>query len=512
MADAPSRSRRVIAALVGVLLVANFVFLLVLARHVSVLAVVLFVGALALLLPRLRGALPGWLRTGAFVLLLGFATVQLSDGDRAEIESRPLAFVGATVITGRLGATPIPDATVLVDGRGRILQVGPSASMEVGPEFEALDVAGKFLMPGLLNAHGHLLLPGRVPGEPISLETFAMPDWVGDALGVVIRNYPGTRLVRWQMERNVQHALRSGVTTLRGLGDPHYIDVDVRKRIETGQLLGPRLLAAGPVLCVTGGHAHQIGLVFDGPHEARRAVRTSLRREVDHIKIANTGGVSDSRRIGEAGELQMTLEEIEAVVDEAHRKNFLVAAHAESTQGVREALLAGVDSIEHGASLDDEILELFRRNPKALRGHTTLHPTLSVVMDPMQITDEVRANPKLFVMMTNGNMIREEMITGFRQALAGGVKIAVGTDAGIVDHGSVWMEMKAFVELGGVSNAKALHMGTLATAESIGVADVTGSVEVGRFADLLVLDANPLDDLATLAEPAMVVVSGVIVR
>lgn len=500
-------------------LFAHFLFVWPLAQRVALSALLVFALACAFVLPWTRRRLAllpllrwGWLRALVCLFLVSTANSWLEKGDRPEIARADYAFVGATLIDGRPESDPVPDAVVLVGADGRIDEVGTARSLEVPDGFEVVDLSGKFLVPGLLNAHGHLMLPGRDPDETQSMGRFAVPDLAVNALSWFLDSYPGHRLLMWQMERNTQRALRGGVTTLRGLGDANYVDVAVRKRIESGRRIGPRLLVAGPLICVTGGHAHQIGLEVDGADEARRAVRQSLRREVDVIKIASTGGVSDSRRIGEAGELQMTPEEISAVVDEAHRKNVLVTAHAESAQGVLEALRAGVDNIEHGAELDDEAIALFENNPHSLRGYSTLHPTLSVVSRELAIDDSAIADPVVHVMTVNGNVIRERMISGFKTAIARGVRVAVGTDAGIVDHGSVWKEMQHFVDLGGVSTRRALYMGTLGTARSIGVEDLTGSIEAGKSADLVVLDADPLADLTAFAAPAMVVAAGVIVE
>ena len=504
-------AHRVLAAL----LVAHFAFSWALAQRVSWLSVICLLGALLLLVPLLRRKLSGlplllhgWVRAVVLLSLLLAANWLLANGDRPEIVRAPHAFVGATILTGEFERAAIEDGVVLVDAAGLIVEVGDRDGVDIPEGYDVVDLRGKVMLPGLLNAHGHLMLPGRPAGEAIELSNFAMPDWVMNSLAVLMRSYPGERLVLWQMQRNARLALEGGVTTLRGLGDPGFLDVELRDRIAAGRALGPRILASGPLLCTTGGHGHQIAQVIDGADEARRAVRNALFHRVDHIKVASTGGVSDSRRIGEAGELQMTPEEIAAVTDEAHRRKVLVAAHAESSEGVLEALRAGVDSIEHGASLDPEAIALFLDNPRSLRGYTTLHPTLSVIAGPLEVTDEVRANPALLVMVTNGMMIRDEMIAGYRQAVEAGVRIGVGTDAGIVSHRDVWKEMLYFVEQGGVTPEQALYWGTLGTARSIGVEALTGSIEVGKFADLLVVDADPRQRLDTLGSPYLVVAAG----
>lgn len=516
----PRRVARVLYLVIGCLALAHFAFVFLLTWHASWLAVLLSLLAAALFIPLTRRPLARlpllgrpWLRVACFGIAIVFAHSVLDRSDYAEIERKARAFTGATILTGQPHSPPIEGGVLLVDEKGTIVDVGAASSVTIPPEFEVVDVSGRWLMPGLLNAHGHLLLPGmRDPDDPMDIGSLAMPKWVVDAMLGLLDTYVGKRLAVWQMERNTQSALLAGVTTLRSVGDPHYYDVVVRERIKNGRTIGPRLLVSGPILCVTGGHGNQIGLVFDGPEGARRAVRASLARGVDLIKIASTGGVSDSRRIGEAGELQMTPEEIAAVVGEAHRKHVLVASHAESAAGVNEALRAGVDNIEHGAELDDEAIGLFLHNPKALRGYTSYHPTLSVGHALPPMTNAIRDDPIARVMYLNGKEVTERVESGARTAVASGIGLGVGTDAGLVNHSAVWKEMKYLVQYTGISNREALYIGTLGTARSIGVDTTTGSIEGGKSADFIVLDANPIEDLSTLAEPRMVVAQGVVSR
>ncbi len=492
----------------------HFLFSYLLTAHVSFAAVALFVLGSVYLIPAVRrriARLPVlrwvWLRSSAFLLLIIAANLLLASGNRADPEREALALVGATVITGQLGAPALPNAIVLVDAAGVIQTVG-DASTPIPAGYRVIDLQDRFLLPGLINAHGHLLLSGRRRG---GISLIAVPG-LADLFVEFLRTYPGRRVAARLMERNAEQALRAGVTTLRGVGDPGYLDVALRKRVESGASLGPRLLVAGPILAVTGGHGRQIGVEFDGPIEARRAVRAHLQEEVDLIKIASTGGVADSRRIGEAGELQMTPAELEAVIDEAHRKNVLVTAHIQSTQAILEALQAGIDNVEHGAELDDQTLSLFLDNPRSLRGFTSLHPTLSVIRSERPPTDAAPADPVRYVMHVNGREISRRVRAGFLQALAAGVKIGTGTDAGMVPHTDVWREMQLFSQIGGVSNERAIHMGTLATAQSIGLEDVTGSVEVGKSADFVILERDPREDLSAFATPTLVIARGFVVQ
>ena len=513
------RAGHILLRIAVTLLVLNFALVWLLSPRASVLASLLFVAAMVGTWPPVRRAITasgplriGWLRGGLLMTVLLLATWLLETRDTPELERRPRAFVGATVITGEADESAVPDAVVLADDSGTIVAFGPRGAVSIPDDFEVVDVGGRYLMPGLINGHGHLMLSGRDPTQKMELGRFALPDWLMTPIRWLMDSYVGRRLIQWQMERNVRSALLSGVTTLRGLGDPGFLDVVTRDRVAEGERIGPRLLVAGPVLCVTGGHAHQIGLVFDGPDEARRAVRKALSHRVDVIKIASTGGVSDSRRLGEAGELQMTPDEIRAVTDEAHRKNVLVTAHAQSTEGIKEALRAGVDTIEHGAALDEEAIALFLDNPESLRGYSTLHPTLSVALGEMVLDESVREDPVVFVMYQNGLQVREGVIAGFRTALENGIHIGVGTDAGIVSHDAVWRELQQFVDLGDVTPSRAIHMGTLASAQSIGIEDRTGSIARGKAADFIVLARDPRVDLSALAEPELVVAEGVVHR
>ncbi len=493
----------------------HFLFLVLVAQKVSTIAVITAGVALAMLVPgvvRLAGATQNTrFRNLAVLLMVFLATSWLNQEDRFDLNRTSTALLGMTIINGERGAESVTDGVILIDEQGLIERVGSLETIKVPETYHRIDLPGKFVLPGLINAHGHMILPGRDrdPDEdppPI----LGLPDWAVSLVGWFMETYAGEKVALWMMANNAERAIAGGVTTLRSLGDPNFYDLKLRQLIENGQRRGPRLLAAGQLLCVTGGHAHQIGQVVDGPIEGRRAVRHSLRMGVDVIKIASTGGVADSRRIGEAGELQMTPEEIRAIVDEAHRKNILVAAHVESSQGVLEALREGVDSIEHGAELDDEAIALFLNNPLSLRGYSTLHPTLSVGWIMGDLTDAIRNDPQLYIIYRNGEEIRQRMTTGYKQALEKGVHIGLGTDAGLVDHGTVWKELKHMVEVGGITAADASHVGTLATAESIGVADITGSITPGKFADLLVVDGNPLEDIEALSEPYLVMTEGIV--
>ncbi len=492
-----------------------FLFELYLAVYVSMLALALFALALIILLPftqNLLARLPLIRRRGlqqglaAAIAVAAIALIrQLDVAPQAPLE--PTAYVGATIITGEPGSPAIEAGVVLVDGKGKIHAVGQQQAISIPQDYNVIDISGQFLVPGLINAHDHLMMFGeRDPFEPADFSGYVVEE--GSSFGEwFIRSYVGNRVITALMEKNAKSALLGGVTTARQLATVDFLDVALRDRIERGERIGPRILAAGEPLCIVGGHGHQIGRIIKHPYDARNAVREAIARHVDVIKITSTGGVSDSRRIGEAGELQMTPEEMRAIVDEAHRKNILVTAHAESSKGVVEALRAGVDNIEHGASLTAEAIALFKDNPRSLRGYSTLHPTLSVLAGGV-VASNPSDNPIVEVINANARIVHEELVRGFLDGLTHGVHIGVGTDSGVISHDSVWKEMKLFIDLGDVSNVQAISMATLGTAQSIGLDKITGSIAAGKSADMLALQADPRVDIAAFDAPALVVARG----
>ncbi|GAB5453598.1 MAG: amidohydrolase family protein [Halioglobus sp.] len=508
---------RIASVLLISLLSLHFVFVLTLVPQVSWLAVLLFILAMAIVALQQFGFLSNvfllknpLLRTIGLILLVSFATVVLETANPAIPSRNNVAIVGANIITGQADTEVIADATVLIASSGSIVNVGKAQDIAIPEGYRVIDASGRFLMPGLINAHSHLWRDAGDPDLPFDPASFAPPGIAHDISVYMAGIYIGQRVIASRIEQNAQKALYTGVTTAREIGNIAFLDVAFRDRVTRNERIGPNMLVAGKILATTGGHSAEVGLVFDGPVEARRAVRKALRNRVDLIKITGTGGISDSRRLGEAGELQMTPDELQAIVDEAHRRNFLVAVHAESTQGVREALQAGADNIEHGAALDEDMIALFKDNPRALRGFTSLHPTLSIFGGSVEWTDEARTNPALTVIGRNFEMVAQSLITGFKQAVDNDILVGLGTDAGFASHEMVWKELKYFVKYAGVTTSQAIHMGTLATAKSIGIDEVTGSIEPGKRADLLVLEGDPRQDLSVIGKPLIVSVNGII--
>lgn len=420
---------------------------------------------------------------------------------------QPFALTDVTVVSGDAVGTVLTDHTVLVDAAGRIERVAPSADCQVPSGYRRLDQAGRFVVPGLINAHAHLFSDGK------PLPAILLNESVEHAVAKVGHSRFGQLLFKRRTKANVITQLNSGVTTLRSLGDVRYEVVAVAGEIERGEYLGPRIIASGPLMAATGGHgAPQIALISDSPWDARKNVRANLRRGTTAIKIAATGGVTDARVIGEAGRPQLTEEEMAAICDEAHTAGILVAAHAQSQEGITRALRAGVDTIEHGAAMNDEMIKLFNSNPRSLHGSSALIPTLMACLPLVKLERRVTGINE--VVRANAEMILDEMMQGIRDAVENGVTIGMGTDSGLtyVTHYNAWREMDYAVRYGGLTPAQALHAATQSNARILGISDETGSVEPGRSADMVVLDANPLDGFRAFADVRLVTIRGVLIE
>lgn len=411
------------------------------------------------------------------------------------------------LIHGDLNRDLEKNMTVLVNEQGLIQGIGKSSELAIPSHYEVIDLSGKYVMPGLINAHVHLFADGK----PFSLS-------VGEgmlqfAYDRILNTKFGKKVLKKRMKRNALTALHAGVTTMRSVGEFFYTDVKLRDEINNGEFVGPNLLVSGFFLSVTGGHgAPFLALVGDSPWEARRNVRLNVKNGVDLIKICVTGGVTDAKMVGEAGRLQMTVEEVAAICEEAHKIGLRVAAHVESTEGVRVALKGGVDTIEHGSEMDDEIISLFKNNPNALNGYTALIPTFLAAY-PSALLDtsvtKVSATVK-----ENARLVYTSMLKGVKQAIDNGITIGLGTDAAMsyVTHYDMWREMDYYINQTNLSNRHLIDMVTRTNAKILGIEDVTGTVDIGKQADLIVLDQSPLENIEALSDVRMVMVKGNLIQ
>lgn len=412
-------------------------------------------------------------------------------------------FRDATVLDGTENMEPRIGQTVLVED-GRIAAVGPAAEVDAPIGARELDLGGAYLLPGLINMHVHLCGSGR-------------PTSAGDAGALMKRldNPVGRAIVRGLLRKRAQQQLASGVTTVRGAGDPLYGDIAVRDEFNAGKHVGPRLIAPGTGVTVPGGHgAGLFAQIAESPEDAAGLVREIAAHGADVIKLFVTGGVFDAEKVGEPGVLRMSEEVARAACEAAHRLGLSVMAHVESTEGVRVALRAGVDTIEHGAPMTPEIVDLYRGGAGTqLEGRTpsvtcTISPALPFVKLPLEKTHSTE------VQKANGDIVCEGIVQSARDALAAGIPVGLGTDSSCpyVTQYDMWREVAYFAKYVGVSNAFALHTATAVNARLLGLGDETGTVEVGKSADLIVVDANPLDDLSALRDVRHVMCRGAFVE
>ncbi|KJD39029.1 amidohydrolase [Paenibacillus polymyxa] len=393
--------------------------------------------------------------------------------------------------------------TILIHEDGLIQEIGKAFNLAIPSHYQTIDLSGKYVMPGLINAHVHLFADGK----PFTLSV--SEGLLNFAFHHILDTRLGRSVLKKRVKKNALTALHSGVTTMRSVGEFFYTDAQLRNEINANQFVGPNLLVSGYFLSVTGGHgAPYLALTGDSPWEARRNVRINVKNGVDLIKICVTGGVTDATMIGEAGRLQMTEEEVAAVCEEAHKNGMRVAAHVESTEGVRIALKGGVDTIEHGAEMDEEIIRLYQNNPRALKGYTALIPTLQAGYPIAKLdTSLTKVNETV---KENSRLVYDSMLKGLRQAVEHEIKIGIGTDAAMsyVTHYDMWRELDHHMRQTKLNAGQVIERATKSNAEILGIDHLTGSIDIGKQADLIVLEHNPLDNIKALSNVAMVMVRG----
>jgi imidazolonepropionase-like amidohydrolase len=383
-------------------------------------------------------------------------------------------YAGARIVDGT-GAEPAVADLVVEDGR--IAEVGPGLDGE-----ERVDLAGKSLLPGLFDCHTHVVVSSidtmRLLQMPFSYRFFLAA-------------------------KNLESTLRIGITTVRDAGGA---DLGIKQAVEDGIVAGPRMQISLSMLSQTGGHGDgwmpsggsieallpkHPGVpktIVDGPDEMRRAVRTLIRMGADVIKVATSGGVLSPR--DKPTHAHFRFEELEMLVEEASAAGIFVMAHAQAAPGIKNAVRAGIRSIDHGIYLDDEAIELM------LDRGTWLVPTLVAPRGVIDAADAGASIPEASV--AKAREVVETHRASFAKAVEAGVKVAMGTDSGVTPHGENLRELTLMVE-GGMTPMQAIVATTRSAAELMGLGDELGTLEPGKRADLVVVDGDPLD-LGTLAE------------
>lgn len=393
-----------------------------------------------------------------------------------------LALTGGRIIDGT-GNTPLEKGVVLVEDK-KIKAVGPVSHIDIPPECRCIDVRSKTVLPGLMDLHVHFCLG---EGDVLAPQVL-LPPFLDKPIALLgIRGFA-----------HATSALEAGFTTLRGCGDVEWIDVSIRDAIHSGIVDGPRVIASGQFLSPTGGHwdflppwlsrSDLSSNLADGPEGVRKAVRQNIKMKTDWVKFCATGGVMNAHE----KTFNFTDEELEILVDEAHSKGLRVAAHCIHHKGTLDAVKAGVDSVEHGTMLTDEIIELMLANGTFLI--PTLYAPYTIVAKGTEF-----GLPQAYV--DKCRPIAETHIESFQKAVKAGVKIAYGTDAGMtsVIHGDNACELELLVKFG-MTPMEAIITATRASAQCLNLDQEVGSLQAGMLADLIVVKGNPLDDIGLLKQ------------
>jgi len=391
--------------------------------------------------------------------------------------SKVTVLKNALLIDGT-GAAPVTDACVIIDGP-KILWAGREESRDTAqdPEAHVSDLKGMALLPGLIDTHVHVSLHGS-------------PHYFNE----MIMETPA--LAALKAVKKLRRLIESGFTTIRTMGDKGQIDIALKAAVDAGDIIGPRIRTSGSCLTITGGHGDMfpphvriqgMARIVDGPEEARKAAREQIKVGADNIKLMATGGGMSP---GPATVAQLTVEEMRAAVEEAEKFGKTTAAHAIGAEGIRNALKAGVRTIEHGSFLDDTGIDMLAANGAYLVPTLAAFKTLKYGENggvPAYTIEKVR-------------YFQTAHTKNLKKAMAAGVNIIVGTDAGTPFnyHGESAYELECLVD-NGFSSMQAIRAATQVAAEALMLPEI-GTIAAGKIADLVVVDGNPLEDIKILQD------------
>lgn len=421
------------------------------------------------------------------LLIFVTACFSLSVSTAADISKEKIIAVKAAHMLDSKNGRMLDHAVILIKG-DRITAAGSNLAIPAGAEL--IDLGNMTVLPGFIDAHTHLT------GNPED------NGYSSVAISVPRQALTGAK--------NARLTLDAGFTTVRDVGAAGYTDIALRDAINAGDVPGPRILASGPPLGITGGHCddtmhapeyHSVSEgVADGVPEVMKRTRTNIKYGADLIKICATGGVLSFGDDPKAS--QYTLDEMKAIVGEAHRLGRKVAAHAHGGDGIKLAVLAGVDSIEHGSYIDDEGIQLMKQHK------VWLVPTVYIGDWLLENAEAIKLPKPLF---DKEKELVPYMRKNIANAIKQGVMIALGTDSAVYPHGLNAHEFASYVKLG-MTPMQAIQSGTINGAKLLGLEDKIGSLETNKFADLVAVAEDPIKDITELQRIRWVMKSGVVIK
>lgn len=431
----------------------------------------------------------------ALCLSLAVPTLLAAQAPTNPIKGSGTVVLKAARVIDGTGAAPIQNGVVVVTD-DHIVAVGAAGSVTIPAGARTVDLGNATLLPGFIDAHTHVI--GRTLGDPAG-DDAAVRDV--DSFGAILA------------VGNVRNTLMAGFTSIRNVGAPNFDDIAIRKAINEGWVIGPRMQTAAHALGITGGHCDENGFkpglqdgdfktgIADGPDQIRAAVRYQAKYGADVIKTCATGGVLSE---GDAvGVPQYTYEELKAMVDEATKLERKVAAHAHGAEGIKIAVRAGVASIEHGSFLDDEGAKLMAQHG------TFLVPTLSAG-EAVEIA--AKSGVLKGLRAEKGLAAAAAMRNAMKFALANKVPVALGTDAGVGPHGANGHEFTLMVQWGGMTPMQSIVAGTSNAAKLLGWDKNLGTLTAGKWADVVAVPGDPIADIKVMEKPLFVMKNGVVYK
>lgn len=425
----------------------------------------------------------------AAVLSAVASSVASTAAAAAAADSGKVVVIRAGRLVDVVAGTVLKDQVIVINGE-RISAVGPSASTKVPAGAQVIDLSGQTVLPGLIDMHTHLTNDAKLGGY--------------NALGV-----SDTRAALYGV-RAARLTLDAGFTSVRNVGAGGFGDVALRDAINDGDFIGPRMRTSAYAIGIQGGHCDENMLppdmkfvgrgVADGPWEARARVREMVKYGADVIKICASGGVLSKG--DEPGAQQYTLEEMQAIVSESHKLGRKVAAHAHGTSSIRDAIIAGVDSIEHASLIDEEGIRLAREKGVYL--------VMDIYNDDYILQEGEKAG------MLPESIAKEKVIgqlqrDNFRKAFAGGAKMAFGSDSGVYPHGDNGKQFAYMVKYG-MTPMQAIQSATINAADLMGWKDSVGSLSAGKFADIVAVKGDPTESVNELTKISFVMKGGAVIR